>query len=209
MLPPPHAPPFRLSDQRDVTLQETAPITSIALAPRPAAPPSSDGSSPAPALSGDSGFLLVNLQGHTVHLWDLQTMMTRPTTRAPGDPMDHPPSGPVHEYRANEGRPGRYVLRSSFGGSSGSFVVHGSEECKVYVWARESEQLLMHLEGHSGTVNSVSWCPATPHLLASASDDKTIRLWAAPAVLGGADAASALPVGQGMARMVAARTTGA
>ena len=34
--------------------------------------------------------------------------------------------------------------------------------------------------GHGGIVSSVAFCPAHPHLLASASDDGSVRLWAAP-----------------------------
>eukprot|EP00798_Chlamydomonas_sp_ICE-L_P015759 gene15759-21882_t len=139
---------LRLSDQKGVTFQESSPITSI-------------------TLSADSRYLLVNLQSHTVHLWDLGNIAQKyPLAMDVGpDPMDIVPTSHLVEYRVNEGKQGRFVLRSSFGGNSGSFV--------VYIWHRDSGELLLKLDGHTGTVNSVSWNADNPFLLASAADDGT------------------------------------
>ena len=57
-------------------------------------------------------------------------------------------------------------------------IVSASEDSQVYIWDRHTEALLEVLPGHSGSVNAVSWCPSRG-LLASASDDGTVRLWSA------------------------------
>lgn len=53
--------------------------------------------------------------------------------------------------------------------------------------------------GHGGIVSSVAFCPAHPHLLASASDDHSVRLWVAPesAVGGSGDATVVVRAGGG------------
>lgn len=49
---------------------------------------------------------------------------------------------------------------------------------QVYIWNRQSTRLIEVFPGHKMTVNCVSWNPTRHKMLASASDDHTIRIWA-------------------------------
>ncbi|KAF6040879.1 hypothetical protein EB796_000811 [Bugula neritina] len=79
---------------------------------------------------------------------------------------------------------GYYAIHSSFGGVNQDFVASGSEDNKVYIWHIEKESPICALEGHTQTVNCVHWNPANPSMIASVSDDSTIRIWgpAMPAI---------------------------
>lgn len=48
---------------------------------------------------------------------------------------------------------------------------------QIYIWQRHKEMPIKILSGHSMTVNCVSWNPTRPNMLASASDDRTVRVW--------------------------------
>ncbi|XP_061357672.1 WD repeat-containing protein 26 homolog [Gastrolobium bilobum] len=110
------------------------------------------------SLSKDSRFLLVNLWNEEIHLWNIES---------------HPKL--VGKYKSH--RRSRFIIRSCFGGLKQAFIASGSEDSQVYIWHRSSGDLIEALPGHSGAVNCVSWNPANPHMLASASDDGTIRIW--------------------------------
>ncbi|KAI0797559.1 WD40 repeat-like protein [Abortiporus biennis] len=75
----------------------------------------------------------------------------------------------------------RHVIRSCFGGVDDNFIASGSEDAMVYVWKRETGELLEILKGHGdGSVNCVAWNPRNERMFASCSDDHTIRIWEAP-----------------------------
>ena len=76
-----------------------------------------------------------------------------------------------------EGNAGRFVVRSCLGGVGGKFVVSGTESGKVPIWQRDTGELIAVVEGHEGTVNAVAWNVTMPEMLATASDDGTVRIW--------------------------------
>ncbi|KAE8691579.1 Transducin family protein / WD-40 repeat family protein isoform 2 [Hibiscus syriacus] len=110
------------------------------------------------SLSGDNRFLLVNLLNQEIHLWDIEGDLKL-----------------VSKYKGHKRT--RFIIRSCFGGLKQAFIASGSEDSLVYIWHRGTGELVEALPGHSGAVNCVSWNPANPHMLASASDDRTIRIW--------------------------------
>ncbi|CAK9140840.1 unnamed protein product [Ilex paraguariensis] len=110
------------------------------------------------AISGDSQFLIVNLNSQEIHMWDVAGQWGKPL-----------------KYTGH--RQHKYVIRSCFGGLNSTFIASGSENSKVYIWNRRFSSPIEVLSGHSMTVNCVSWNPKRPQMLASASDDQTIRIW--------------------------------
>ncbi|CAN8267672.1 unnamed protein product [Cochlearia groenlandica] len=110
------------------------------------------------SVSSDGKFFIVNLSSQEIHLWDL------------AGEWKHPLNFSGHKQS-------KYVIRSCFGGLDSSFIASGSEDSQVYIWNLKNAKPLEVLSGHSMTVNCVSWNPRNPRMLASASDDQTIRIW--------------------------------
>ncbi|XP_073292331.1 WD repeat-containing protein WDS homolog isoform X2 [Primulina huaijiensis] len=110
------------------------------------------------SVSGDSKFLIVNLNSQEIHMWDVAGKWLKP-------------------LQYNGHRQQKYVIRSCFGGLNGTFIASGSEDSKVYIWNRRNSNPIEVLSGHLMTVNCISWNPRRPQVLASASDDHTVRIW--------------------------------
>ncbi|KAG2719394.1 hypothetical protein I3760_03G264200 [Carya illinoinensis] len=110
------------------------------------------------SISGDGKFFIVNLNSQEIHMWDVAGKWDMPLKY-----MGH--------------KQDQYVIRSCFGGLNSAFIASGSENSQVYIWNRRNPKPIEILSGHSRTVNCVSWNPKRHQMLASASDDNTIRIW--------------------------------
>ncbi|KAF8112529.1 hypothetical protein N665_0063s0015 [Sinapis alba] len=111
------------------------------------------------SLSRDNKYLLVNLITQEIHVWMIV-----------GEPRK------VSKFSGH--KRSRFVIRSCFGGYDENFIASGSEDSQVYIWHKGFERgPCCVLSGHGGAVNCVSWNPTDLHMLASASDDRTIRIW--------------------------------
>ncbi|XP_050208186.1 WD repeat-containing protein WDS homolog [Mercurialis annua] len=110
------------------------------------------------SISNDSKFFIVNLNSQEIHMWDVAGKWEKP-------------------LRYTGHKQHKYVIRSCFGGLNSSFIASGSENSQVYIWNRGNPKPIEVLSGHLMTVNSVSWNPKRHQILASASDDQTIRIW--------------------------------
>ncbi|GMH02541.1 hypothetical protein Nepgr_004380 [Nepenthes gracilis] len=110
------------------------------------------------SVSSDGKFFVVNLNSQEIHMWDVDGKWQKPM-----------------KYTGHKQH--KYVIRSCFGGLSSTFIASGSENSEVYIWNRRCSEPIKILSGHSMTVNCVSWNPRKPQMLASASDDHTVRIW--------------------------------
>ncbi|KAL6438733.1 hypothetical protein ACFW04_004609 [Cataglyphis niger] len=100
---------------------------------------------------------LLNVANQGVHLWDLQDRCL--VRRFQGVTQGH------------------FTIHSCFGGTNQDFIASGSEDTKVYIWHIKRELPIATLTGHSRTVNCVSWNPVYHQMMASVSDDFTVRIW--------------------------------
>ncbi|KDN53451.1 WD40 repeat-like protein [Tilletiaria anomala UBC 951] len=109
-------------------------------------------------ISEDSRYALINQRPNEARLWDIehQSMVSR--------------------YFGHQMT--KHIIRSCFGGVDKSFIISGSEDATIYMYHRASGRLLEKLEGHGpGCINSVAWHPTNAAILASCSDDRTVRIW--------------------------------
>ncbi|KAK0130189.1 hypothetical protein ONS96_000713 [Cadophora gregata f. sp. sojae] len=112
------------------------------------------------SISQNSRYLLVNKTDGEAQMLDLDTQAT------------------VRSFKSGV-KGGNFVIRATYGGANESFVIFGSEEGQVFIWHKETGQLIERLEGHGkASCNSVSWNPNNPSMFATVGDDAKVRIWA-------------------------------
>eukprot|EP00039_Didymoeca_costata_P006191 m.88168 g.88168 ORF g.88168 m.88168 type:complete len:548 (+) comp13149_c0_seq4:207-1850(+) len=108
-------------------------------------------------LSKDGNYVLLATGRHELHLWDIQSCQI------------------ISKYSGYQHS--GYALHSSLGGASEAYVASGSDDGSIYLWHRWNSCLVATLQGHTGVVNCVSWCPQNTSIFASCGDDKCIYIW--------------------------------
>lgn len=108
-------------------------------------------------LDNTGNYALLNVANQGVHLWDLRNKTL------------------VRKFRGLT--QGHYTIHSCFGGYNQDFIASGSEDNKVYIWHHRRELPVVSLVGHTRTVNCVTWNPRYPAMVASVSDDASVRIW--------------------------------
>lgn len=78
------------------------------------------------SVSGDSKYLIVNLNSQEIHLWDITTKWIEP-------------------LKYNGHRQHKYVIRSCFGGLNSMFIASGSEDSKVLTYFQDPYRLFVNV----------------------------------------------------------------
>lgn len=96
-------------------------------------------------------YLLTSSRDNAIRIWDVR--MVCPSLpfipRTSCSPRANPQLRPLHRYKAHSNTSQNFV-RASFAHSS--LLVSGSEDGLLYMWDRESSEVLQTLEGHEGVV---------------------------------------------------------
>lgn len=135
--------------------------------------------------SPSSSHLLASSLDSTLRLWDVangKVVKTYKTERHAHVSSDT--TAPGEEGTKNVFQTERFAIKSSFlprrdGAKSNSYVITGSEDCKVYMWDVQTRALACVLVGyHRDVVGAVAVHPTKPILASAALDhDLSIKIY--------------------------------
>ncbi|KAM0931165.1 hypothetical protein ACQ4PT_000505 [Festuca glaucescens] len=112
----------------------------------------------------------------TLKIWDTSIDLSQPKTGEGHESWQH--------VSTLTGYHGRTIFSAHW--SSEDFIASGAGDDAICLFVEEkssmvegpSYRLILKKEkAHDMDINSVRWCPQDPRVLASASDDGTVKLW--------------------------------
>ncbi|KAI8063567.1 WD40-repeat-containing domain protein [Gongronella butleri] len=106
-------------------------------------------------MNSSGTLLLSSSKDNSNRLWDVRT------------------GKPIRRLKGHQNTSKNFV-RAGF--ADNNLIVGGSEDGIVYIWDLGTGEILQKLRGHSGLVYETAW-NATQGLLASCSDDQTVKIW--------------------------------
>lgn len=86
-------------------------------------------------------------------------------------------SKPFADYTKRDFTGSKRTVNSVAWNSSGDCLAAGSEDRDVCIWKLESTKPMAELKGHSGPVKKARWSPINSNMLATASNDGTMKIW--------------------------------
>jgi WD40 repeat protein len=87
--------------------------------------------------------------------------------------VQKPPSFKV-KYQGHISR--RTIKGVNFYGPNSEYVISGSDDSNIYIYEKESSELLRVLQGHEKEVNCITGHPSSP-IIASSGVDKVVKIW--------------------------------
>lgn len=68
------------------------------------------------------------------------------------------------------------IKEANFLGAHGNYIAAGSDDGNIFVWDKETSNLVLVLNGDDSIVNCIQWHPYQP-LLATSGIENVVRLW--------------------------------
>ncbi len=109
------------------------------------------------AISDSGTYVLSASKDNSNRLWDIRMRRT------------------VQRYTSHQNTWKSFV-RAGFFGPHDEMVASGSEDGSIYMWDRQTGNLIQKTEAQEGAVYATAWNASTS-LLASCSDDGTVSTW--------------------------------
>ncbi|KRX05336.1 WD40-repeat-containing domain [Pseudocohnilembus persalinus] len=111
------------------------------------------------SLSQDNKHLLVSTtqKKSQINLWEIETCQL------------------INTYQGHTQT--QFQIMSCIGGPNNDYITSGSEDGHFYIWNKFNNQKITKIQAHNKPINDITFNPINPAILATASDDGTVKIW--------------------------------